>query len=202
MARPTKYCREEMLEKATALFWEKGYRGVSIKDLVNETGVLAGSIYGCFGSKDGIFLECVRHYADKSAAMYRRAEEAATPLGEIEALFDGLLETALSDESRRGCFVVNALLEIAPDRPEISKALHECTSYSEKWLLARIEAAKAAGELSESVDSEDLATCLAGALLGIQMKTRGGESAERVRGYARAMLAALLGPARPDAVGA
>lgn len=202
MARPTKYCREEMLEKATALFWEKGYRGVSIQDLVKETGVLAGSIYGCFGSKDGIFLECVRHYAERSAVMFRDAEKEPTPLEQIEALFDGLLETALSDESRRGCFVVNALLEIAPDRPEISKALHECTRYSEAWVLERIEAAKEAGQLAQTVDSEDLATCLAGALLGIQMKTRGGESAERVRGYKRAMLAALLGPVRRDAVGA
>ena len=100
MARPTKYCREEMLAKATALFWEKGYRGVSIQDLVKETGVLAGSIYGCFGNKDGIFLECVRHYAEKSAAMYREAETRACELGWHDGA--SLRVQAVSGETQKG----------------------------------------------------------------------------------------------------
>ena len=200
MGRPTKYCREEMLDKATALFWEKGYRGVSIMDLVNETGVLAGSIYGCFGSKDGIFLECIRHYAEKSTATLEQAAEAATPLQQIEALFDRVLEIALADDNRRGCFVVNALLEIAPDRPEISKALHACTQEMEQWLKTRIEAAQACGQLPDRVNTDELTICLSGVVLGIQMKTRGGESHERIRSYTRAMLDALLAPARSGAV--
>ena len=169
-------------------------------DLVNETGVLAGSIYGCFGSKDGIFLECIRYYAEKSTATLEAAAEAATPLQQIEALFDRALDIALADDNRRGCFVVNALLEIAPDRPEISEALHECTHHMEAWMKERIDAAKSCGQLLESVNTEELTICLSGVVLGIQMKTRGGESHERIRSYTRAMLNALLGPARSGAV--
>ena len=196
MARPTKYCREDMLAKATDLFWDRGYRGVSIKDLVSETGVLAGSIYGCFGSKDGIFTECVHHYAQQSAESYRAAEAAGSPLQQIEALFDNMTAESELESNRRGCFVTNALLEIAPDRPEISKVLNHYIGRSENWIAERLRAAQDAGEILPDVDVENLAACVFGVMYGIKVKVRANESAERIQSFKRTMLASLLDPAR------
>ncbi len=198
MARPTKYCREDMLAKATELFWDRGYRGVSIKDLVSETGVLAGSIYGCFGSKDGIFTECVHHYARQSAERLRQAETAGGPMRQIEALFETVVEDAIVASERRGCFVINALVEIAPDRPEISKVLSQYIAASENWIAERLIAAQTAGELDPTADPRGLAACLFGIVYGIQIKARANEPRGRIQDFKRHMLAALLDPARRD----
>lgn len=196
MARPTKYDRTKLLDTATSLFWEKGYRGVSIGDLVRETGVLAGSLYSSFGNKDGVFIECVHNYANQSAELYKSAEQADGPLGKVEALFRNMVHDSLQDERRRGCFVVNALLEIAPEKPEIAKVLNYYVRFSEGWIADRLEEAKSEGVLKAEVECKELAASLFGIVYAVRVKARANESAGRVRGYQEKVFAALLDPWR------
>ncbi|MDQ8203401.1 TetR/AcrR family transcriptional regulator [Pelagicoccus sp. SDUM812003] len=187
-----------MLDQATDLFWEKGYRGVSIKDLVKQTGVLAGSIYSCFGNKDGIYTECLHHYASKVSVFYVRAEQAEGPLQQIEALFEELIRDVISDAQNRGCFVVNGLLEIAQEKPEIQKVLRGYVSWSEGWIESRLRQAQEQGQIEPDVDAAELANLLFGIVFAVRVKTRAGESEEKIRRYVEQMVSALLGPVRCD----
>ncbi|MFQ3219797.1 MAG: TetR/AcrR family transcriptional repressor of nem operon, partial [Paraglaciecola sp.] len=45
MANTSKFDREEVLEKAKNLFWEKGYLGTSTRELQNAIDMRPGSIY-------------------------------------------------------------------------------------------------------------------------------------------------------------
>jgi len=56
MARPIEFDREEVLQKAIGVFWQKGYSATSIKNLVEATGLQPGSIYAAFGDKRGLFF--------------------------------------------------------------------------------------------------------------------------------------------------
>lgn len=47
---------EETVKKIGYLFLQNGYNGTSIGDIVKETGLLRGSLYGTFGSKEGMFI--------------------------------------------------------------------------------------------------------------------------------------------------
>ncbi len=38
------------------VFWRKGYEATSIDDLVQATGINRASMYGTFGSKEGLLL--------------------------------------------------------------------------------------------------------------------------------------------------
>ncbi len=49
--------REEILSEAAKLFRRKGYSGTSMQDIASEVGILKGSIYYHFKSKDEIFRE-------------------------------------------------------------------------------------------------------------------------------------------------
>ena len=49
--------REKVLEAATELVVELGHENVSMKDLVERSGVSNGSIFHHFGSKDGVLEE-------------------------------------------------------------------------------------------------------------------------------------------------
>ncbi|RJX24372.1 MAG: TetR/AcrR family transcriptional regulator [Dethiobacter sp.] len=49
--------REEILDEASKLFKKKGFNGTSMQDIANEVGILKGSIYYYFNSKNEIFRE-------------------------------------------------------------------------------------------------------------------------------------------------
>ncbi|MBD5779142.1 TetR/AcrR family transcriptional regulator [Pelagicoccus sp. NFK12] len=192
MARPIKHDRAQLLDTATALFWEKGYRGVSIKDLVKETGVLAGSLYSSYGSKDGVFVECIHRYSEMCAPMYLAAEQVESPLGQIEKLFEEVLEDATSEGGWRGCFVVNSLLEVAPDKPEIAETLKRYVEHAERWIAERLQQARERGELKAEIPIDEVAANLFGIALAVRVKSRAGESAERISSFAHSMLKSLL----------
>lgn len=49
--------RDEVLEAAASLFATKGYAATSIRDIASEVGMLSGSLYYHFASKEEILLE-------------------------------------------------------------------------------------------------------------------------------------------------
>jgi AcrR family transcriptional regulator len=49
--------RDEILNKAANLFRKKGFKGTSMQDIAKEVGILKGSIYYYFNSKNEIFQE-------------------------------------------------------------------------------------------------------------------------------------------------
>ncbi|MDO9534679.1 MAG: TetR/AcrR family transcriptional regulator, partial [Bacillota bacterium] len=49
--------REEILDEAAKLFKRKGFKGTSMQDIAAEVGILKGSIYYYFNSKNEIFQD-------------------------------------------------------------------------------------------------------------------------------------------------
>lgn len=59
MAQEPESVRENLLAAARRLFAEKGFDGVSVKDLANATGHNAALVNYYFKSKEGLYRECV-----------------------------------------------------------------------------------------------------------------------------------------------
>ena len=59
MGRRRTFIESEAIGSATAVFAERGFAGTSVDDLVRATGVNRASLYGVFGSKDGLFQRCL-----------------------------------------------------------------------------------------------------------------------------------------------
>jgi AcrR family transcriptional regulator len=51
---------EQLLEVAERVFADRGYQGASIEDIARAAGVTRPIVYDHFGSKEGIYLACVR----------------------------------------------------------------------------------------------------------------------------------------------
>ena len=71
--RPRSFDERDALEKATQVFWSKGYDGVTIDDLVAGMGVGRPSLYAVFGDKRTIFLRVLRAYAETKGALAAKA---------------------------------------------------------------------------------------------------------------------------------
>src|SRR6201998_3944830 len=71
--RPRSFDETGALEKATQVFWSKGYDGVTIDDLVEGRGGRRPSLYAVLGDKRAIFLRVLRAYAERKGALAAKA---------------------------------------------------------------------------------------------------------------------------------
>ena len=72
MSRAIEFDKDEILDKAMNVFWTKGYESTSMKDLMDATGLLKGSIYNTFDSKENLFILCLEKYGRQSKSMHYR----------------------------------------------------------------------------------------------------------------------------------
>ena len=200
MARPAQYNCNEVLWKATLLFWEKGYRAVSISDLVKATGLQPGSLYGRFGSKEGLFMECLDHYEAMADRLRDEHLAAPTPLARLRSFYDAMVDQAASAEGERGCFVVNASLECEAGETAIREKVQHCMVRGEAWIRRQLDDAIAAGELQDVADTALLAGCLCSSFYGFRVIARAGEGRERLPAIAAATFESFIGPWRAEAV--
>jgi AcrR family transcriptional regulator len=79
---------EQLLEVAEQVFATQGYQGTSIEDIARTAGVTRPVVYDHFGSKEGIYLACVR---SARAELERLINEAAGDKDDPgEALWGGI----------------------------------------------------------------------------------------------------------------
>jgi AcrR family transcriptional regulator len=92
--------RAELIEKAAHLFGERGYANTSMRDISAAFGILHGSIYHHFGSKEELFITV---YASGVDRFVKDVEKAIEPLSDpwqrLEAACIAHLEALLMRES-------------------------------------------------------------------------------------------------------
>ena len=59
MGRTTSFDHDVVMLQMSQVFARFGYAGTALDDLVAATGVLRGSLYRAFGSKQGMFIACL-----------------------------------------------------------------------------------------------------------------------------------------------
>src|SRR6201994_3644419 len=105
--RPRNFDEGEALDKATQVFWSKGYDGATIDDLVAGMGVGRPSLYAVFGDKRTLFLRVLKDYAEKKGA--RAAKALLSPQGLRDSIVGFLryaVESATEKGSAPGCLLV------------------------------------------------------------------------------------------------
>ena len=92
--------RAELIEKAAHLFGAKGYANTSMRDISAAFGILHGSIYHHFGSKEELFITVYASGVDRFIRDVQRAIEPFTdPWERLEAACVAHLEALLLRES-------------------------------------------------------------------------------------------------------
>jgi len=169
MARPQKFDYAEVVDRAKALFWLKGYANTSVKDLTEVTSLLPGSLYAAFSSKRGLFIEVLDSYFENT---YTNAESILLseeqPLKRIRQFFEHVIKQMEKDQQTRSCLMVNTLLEIPPNDREINQRVSAMfgkveTLFCQVLIEAQIEGSLAAGSKPDS-----LAKMLLSGLMGLQ----------------------------------
>ena len=80
--------REELLELAAAMFAERGLRATTVRDIADAAGILSGSLYHHFSSKEEMVDEVLRSFLDWLFDRYQHIiDTEPNPLARLEGLF-------------------------------------------------------------------------------------------------------------------
>ncbi len=144
--RPRSFDETGALEKATQVFWSKGYDGATIDDLVAAMGVGRPSLYAVFGDKRAIFLRILKAYAEAKGARAAKALLSPQSLRDsIAAFLRHAVESATEKGSARGCL----LICVAPlvDDAEVKRFLQNAVAGGAALVEGRFRHAVSAGEI-------------------------------------------------------
>ena len=72
-AAPSSERRDHLIRLAADLFAEKGFRATTVREIADAAGILSGSLYHHFDSKESIGDEILREFLDDVLGGYREA---------------------------------------------------------------------------------------------------------------------------------
>jgi len=95
--KPAAERRRQIACAAGELFAERGVQATTVRDIGERVGVLSGSLYHHFKTKQDIVHELMRSYRDELIARYRAAnEQGGTARERLERLFRACVASNLS----------------------------------------------------------------------------------------------------------
>lgn len=196
MPRTPEYDRSLVVDRAMAVFWERGYGKTSIGDLVTATGLKPGSLYAAFGSKKGIYLEVLEEYHRGFLLRVRELARSTSPkMPEIRRLLQKIADDAVSGRDRRGCLSVNALLEMSAHDPDIAARLDTHNAGIRMAFAELLAAAQAGGEIDRGQDPMALAAFLVSNIWGMRVMCKARADRAAMAAVVDGVMASISGEA-------
>jgi TetR/AcrR family transcriptional regulator, transcriptional repressor for nem operon len=175
---PTPPTRDRLINSARYLFWERGFAGTSMADLLAHANVNSGSFYHFFESKEALLREVLEGYLHALRPMVVDPAFAETdePVERIFGILAGYRGRILQTECRYGCPLGRLALEIDPENRPAHKLIAE---NFQGWIGAVRECIdQVKPHLPENTDPEALATYILAVMEGGVMISRSYGSVE------------------------
>ncbi len=173
MPRTRTLADDTVLDRAIAVFWRHGYAAASLRDLTEATGLSTAALYNRFNDKEGLFLESLRRYADQGLTdRLARLSALKSPLSAIRTFFDELIEMSADDPNRRGCLLVNTVLDGAAISPAASALVRQRLAEVQTFFGLRLRLARNTGLIDSAIKPAEMAEILLGTVLAIRVLAR------------------------------
>src|SRR5579863_1793195 len=105
--RPRGFDRDDVLDRAMRLFWERGYEATSVSELTEAMGITPPTLYSFFGDKKRLFLEAVDRYQSGPGCFATKAlTEETTAERSIRRLLLEAVNSFSNPKGPKGCLVV------------------------------------------------------------------------------------------------
>lgn len=170
MSAPIKFNRDEVIEKAKNLYWEKGYHATSMRNLQDVVNMHPGSIYAAFGSKDKLFTESLNRYAVEGAK--RLADCMAqkdTVLGGLKYFIHTVIVCNKATAPSGMCMIVKTVAELTQnDSPELLAHATSILEGIEASFATLFAQAVDSGEIGKDKDPIELARYLQIQIIGLR----------------------------------
>jgi AcrR family transcriptional regulator len=180
--RPQLFDRQDALNEAMKLFWERGYEGTSFSDLIAAMGISPSTFYNSFGSKEELFVEAVQHYMTGPGG--ERVTKILSGPDDTRTAFERLLEAAAFDFTSpnypAGCMISLAGTHVPPDLQSVRDTMVKFRANFEQMMEDRLRRGVQTGDLAPDTDVTELASFFGTVFRGIAVQARDGKSRQHL----------------------
>jgi TetR/AcrR family transcriptional repressor of nem operon len=169
MANISKFDREEVLEKAKNLFWQKGFLATSTREIQTTMDMRPGSIYAAFGSKADLYHQTLIHYAQTSARNLNDQIELNDHAWDgLKQYLRSLLLPCCAEVPSELCMVMRTLAELDESHQETLIIARDLLTQVEHRFASVIEQAQNQGDLPAQLDKYQVAKKLQVNIIGLR----------------------------------
>ncbi len=144
--------RDQLLEIAASLFAERGFNNTTVRDIADAAGILSGSLYHHFDSKEAMVDELLDTFQTELWKEYDAIEASdRTPRAKLEAVVRASFDAIDHHHSEVAIFQNDAAHLMALDRFAYLEERNE--KFRTLW-TGLLEAGVASGELRADLDVE------------------------------------------------
>ncbi len=178
--RQREFDRDQALEDAMLVFWQKGFLGASLSDLTAGMGINKPSLYATFGNKEQLFIQATERYVERYAKPPARV--LAAPGQSFEQRLKAYLMSVVAAQCDRGrpkgCYISLCVGEAASDcMPQHARhAIAQARDGGERCLAAFFREERGKGNLAADAEPEALALFFITLLHGTAAMARAGKS--------------------------
>jgi AcrR family transcriptional regulator len=178
--RPRTFDTDSALRDAQKLFWERGYRATTTRDLESALGINQSSIYNAFGSKAELLDAVLARYEDQLGnTVIGPLKGSASGLDALQE-FIGRFVDWLVANGARGCLIARLMGEGGELGPAVADRLD---TYRREVRAALRDGLQRAADLGEipAHSVERRADVLLSSILGVNLGAQGGAGQTAVR---------------------
>jgi TetR/AcrR family transcriptional repressor of nem operon len=190
MHRQDKSTRQRLVDSALFLFWQSGYAGTGVSEILARAKVNAGSFYYFFKTKEELLLAVLEYYIQTLQPVVMQPVFSATdnPVERIFGVLEFYRRNLIATNCTYGCPIGRLALEIPEEQFRVHKRLAD---NFDGWTAAIEKCLEdARDQLPANVDRKSLSQFVLTVMEGGVMQARAHRSLEpfdasvaHLRGY-------------------
>jgi len=165
--------KERILEKSFVLFLQRGYKEVSLNEIIRECEISKGAFYHHFESKEELYLDVLQRfffsYFKKQDADYSTTSLETKFLNFAKTFVGPSLEISQLLKSKQMSAYFRFLFQAVNTFPEIQQKVSKHFYIKGYYLYQIVEQAKANGEVQSAFDSKTSARQVLASIVGVSV---------------------------------
>jgi len=181
MARPKSFDPDTVLERAMAVFQEKGFEAASVADLTERMGINRFSMYDTFGDKRALYLAALDRYI--ASEVSRSTAPLREPDATLEDLRSWIVRGVRECRPEKRCMILRGAVECDAGDEEVAARVREAKSMIQRYFRDIVANEQSRGRVRADVDPDRAAWGLYAMHTGLAtIATQGGTPLEAVVG--------------------
>lgn len=180
VGRPRKFDTQDVLAQSIDVFWRNGYSNTTFADLERATGLHRQSICYAFGDKHSLYVQCLESYCESGKLhMNNISARDVSAAKALEDIFEyWMLE--ISDVEERGCFILNAISEMAHRDVIVKEMILRCHNDMVQMLVSLLERGIKKGDVRANLNPHHIALQYLSLLDGLILELKIGRPKQDV----------------------
>ena len=173
---------EEVIGKASEVFWKRGYEASSAEEILFAMGIGQGSFYNTFkGGKLELYERSLYQFTKEYEKKFLEGMlHSNNEVDNIKSFFISLASES-AESKMFGCYLGNAMVQLTENEKTVKKVAIGLLKRVEQIFVRVIEKAQKNGRMKNLTDAKLLGRYLINLWNGIYMTRRMGYTTEQLR---------------------